>query len=71
MCSYNMKDAAHEDERALDLTEEISVDYQGWFHMYMEKEQLSREPHLFPAKYGVLPKPTILPQVDPSLEIAP
>ena len=37
----------------------------------MEKEQLPREPHLSPTKYGLLPEPTILPQVDPSLEIAP
>jgi hypothetical protein len=71
MCSYNRKDAANEDERAINLTEEISVDYQGWFHSYMEKEQLPREPRLSPTKYGLPTEPTILPQVDPSLEIAP
>jgi hypothetical protein len=27
MCGYNRKDAANEDERAINLTEEISVDY--------------------------------------------
>lgn len=47
------------------------MDYQGWFHNYMEKEQLPREPRLSPTKYGLPTKPTILPQVDPSLEIAP
>ena len=71
MCSYNKKDAANEDEGAIDLTEEISLDYQGWFHNYIEKEQLSREFHLSPPKYKLLPEPTILLQVDSFLEIAP
>ena len=55
LCSFNRKDATNEDERAINLIEEIYVDYQGWFHNYMEKEQLPREPCLSPTKYGLLP----------------
>ena len=37
LCSFNRKDATNEDERAINLIEEIYVDYQGWFHNYMER----------------------------------
>jgi hypothetical protein len=46
VCSFN-NDILEEDDAAIDLSKDISIEYQGWYYDYMEDDKLiSREPSI-------------------------